>query len=122
MKTFQFASIVAGLSFLKTTIAAGDGYITLGMGSIHKNDIYRVAEHMWTIDAYSVPSNNHGSYPIFGEEINGSVTRIFPIVYNGDDWRSGDFYYSVESTEDLSYIKLRYNGARYETCMVSSPE
>ncbi|CCU76656.1 unnamed protein product [Blumeria hordei] len=114
MKTFQFASIVAGLSFLKTTIAAGDDYITLGMTSIKVQHIHSVARDMWTMDIDYYKSEYQGRYPAFWGNVRGKPARKYPLLYEGKVWTHGSFMYYVVATEDLSYIRLYYEGT--ESC------
>ncbi|SZF01688.1 unnamed protein product [Blumeria hordei] len=121
MKTFQFASIVAGLGFLKPI--AADDYFSCGFAQISVENVDRVAGNLWSHELGAFQSSFDGRFPVsLGESEYGEL-RKFPLLYNGKDWEFGSFMYHVISNREGSYVKLFYEGTKgLEECVIVIPE
>ncbi|CEA17192.1 CSEP0373 putative effector protein [Blumeria hordei DH14] len=108
MKTFQIASVIAGLSCLQPTVAS---LVKCGLNKIDVNHVKRVAEGLWRKEYGSLKSYNNVLYPTEYKEItsNGSEPLWkFPLNADGQDWNGVFFMYFVVSSKSQNVVKLFY--------------
>ncbi|CAD6501746.1 BgTH12-01995 [Blumeria graminis f. sp. triticale] len=107
MKTFQIASIIAGLGFLQPTVAS---VVNCGLNRIDVDHVKRVAAGLWRMKYESLKAYNNVLYPKKYEETAyaSEALRKFPLFADGRDWNGGFFMYFVVSSQSQNVVMLFY--------------
>ncbi|EPQ61956.1 putative secreted effector protein [Blumeria graminis f. sp. tritici 96224] len=84
MKTFQIASIVAVLSFLKPIVAKKLFYC--GPAEVSVEHVDSVAKYLWTHKIWTYQSDHEGAFPHYYGESDYGELRKFPLLPSGFVW------------------------------------